>query len=57
MFYCDECGRQYELDIAGVSTHLDETGNRDYDADEDHVAYGEELVISEPNAENQALTR
>ncbi len=53
MYYCDECGKQYVLGTTGVSTHLDAAGNRDYDADEDHAAYGEELVISEPNAQGE----
>ena len=54
MFYCDECGKQYELDTAGVSAHLDEAGNRDYDADEDHAAYGEEPAVSEPGDRDQS---
>ena len=49
-FYCDECGRTYSVDHSGMARHMGEDGETDYDADEDHVAYGEEPVIDTPNS-------
>jgi len=51
MFYCFECGQRYEVDADGVSRHLTDDGGIDYDADEDHAAYGDDPVLSESNAE------
>ena len=51
VFYCDECGQPYSIDHNGVSRHTNESGETDYDADADHVAYGEEPCIDTPNKE------
>lgn len=40
MKYCNECGELCKVD-GGVSNHVDEDGNIDYDADADHVAIPE----------------
>jgi hypothetical protein len=42
---CSECGRRYTTNGDGTTNHLVEgsTEQIDYDADEDHVAYGDDL--------------
>lgn len=39
---CDECGEPFELDGNEVATHITADGDVDYDADGDHVPYGDE---------------
>jgi hypothetical protein len=34
---CHECGSAFEINAAGVAEHLTEEGERDFDADMDHV--------------------
>lgn len=37
---CFECGQEMEVDNnSGLSNHVDEDGNTDYDQDADHVAF------------------
>lgn len=50
-FYCDECGHAYSIEPNGVARHITEDGETDYDADADHVPYGEEPVVHTPNKE------
>lgn len=46
MFYCFECGQPFAVDVdSGVSNHLTSSGDVDYDADEDHVPYGEKVCV------------
>lgn len=42
MKICNECGKSYVLSDEGISNHIDENGDVDYEADSNHVAYGEE---------------
>ena len=35
---CHQCGQDFEIDEAGVATHLTE-GEIDHDQDADHIAY------------------
>lgn len=41
-YVCAECGADFYLDGSGVALHLDEDGDRDYDADGDHSPYSRE---------------
>lgn len=38
MYICDECGRNFVITDEGISNHIDDDGNYDYDMDADHVA-------------------
>lgn len=38
---CHQCGKDYRTDENGVNTHCGPNGEGDFDADEDHVPYGE----------------
>lgn len=42
MKICNECGKPYALSDSDIANHIDENGNIDYDADANHVPYGEE---------------
>lgn len=39
---CFQCGNLFETTVDGVANHLTLDGDIDYDADADHVPYGEE---------------
>lgn len=42
-FCCEECGRPFTVDPdSGVANHLTDDGTVDYEADADHVPYGED---------------
>jgi hypothetical protein len=39
---CAECGQDMQVDDLGISTHLTDEGETDFDQDADHVAYSHE---------------
>lgn len=36
---CCQCGLKFEVNSGGVTNHLDDYGDKDWDADADHPAY------------------
>jgi len=36
---CHQCGREFEIDRAGVATHVSQDGGIDHDLDDDHEPY------------------
>ena len=40
--YCDQCGKEFEIDGTGVANHMDDDGEIDHDADADHIPYHNE---------------
>ncbi|BBY54148.1 hypothetical protein H7J07_05930 [Mycobacterium koreense] len=39
VYACHECGEDFFIDTSGAACHLYADGERDYDADGDHIPY------------------